>query len=954
MNNFYEVLPVIGHYLDKIIGSFQCIIVISLASLLIKGFIFFILLSRISKSNFLKKPFFLIFLIIIGSMINDIVWILTLLRELSIINIEYQYLRFITRIAWSFYIIYYHSIALFIEELSERNSKLGIHQKIFLAISSAISVFFIILAFYQFDCTCPSMRPQIEISLLTFSPIYFSLFLMPINIISATIKFRTQNIPRILKRQLKFFIQFIALPIMIADLVQTYPFTFITSSLANTFTTIGLSSILVTYGIFHCMQKIMNIRFLNLENHVQAQDHTKKFYFIDDFKDVLEKFSLASNNNDLENITKEFFKNAFNIPINRTRLYIKTINKHSESSESSYINNTDELTIDNFISSYDSKTKIGNFITKNKIIITDELAFNNFYEEDQNNKKLLCLMEKISADIFIPIFEPDSAQAINTSSSDRHFTKKYALCGYIIIEKNARINEENKNAPFYSNVERDQMLVYANYLGNIIKLFQTRSIISIIEQEKTLKEEIIKKQKESLKQRECLEFFLRNNSNKKVGVIYYKNKKFELENQAANDIIPVKLNMHDGHPITKKLKELATAAINTKVQQKCFIVDKFDNPVLITAIPSKDKNFATIILTYPEISDFLDKKIELLKDPKKTCLIAYLDTTEAGKIINRFAPINTETTINFKVDLFNICLTPAAKLLLNNQIVENKNANNDLTKIVDIIIKISDKTNAFSIDAKEETDKLKTTIDLFGINPILNQNKSEKKPVLEELNNTGTLFIKNIEYLDQEAQANIKNFIKYGYFKVFRSEKKIFSNVNIICSSNLTLSELENCKTMDNELLNQLSKNSLSIPKLKDLSKDDLEKLIDSYAEQEVKSQELQSILELSESEKKKIINSSIESFSELKNCVTQAIIKKSNKNKIYTPAKIEPKIEISSGPETERDILEAIKLGKNALKDIKIMSLLWNKYKNQNKIASLLGVNRSSINRRCKEYKLL
>jgi len=33
---------------------------------------------------------------------------------------------------------------------------------------------------------------------------------------------------------------------------------------------------------------------------------------------------------------------------------------------------------------------------------------------------------------------------------------------------------------------------------------------------------------------------------------------------------------------------------------------------------------------------------------------------------------------------------------------------------------------------------------------------------------------------------------------------------------------------------------------------------------------------------------------------------------------------------------------------------MLWNKFNNQNKIAAFLGVNRSSVNRRCREYNLL
>ena len=53
------------------------------------------------------------------------------------------------------------------------------------------------------------------------------------------------------------------------------------------------------------------------------------------------------------------------------------------------------------------------------------------------------------------------------------------------------------------------------------------------------------------------------------------------------------------------------------------------------------------------------------------------------------------------------------------------------------------------------------------------------------------------------------------------------------------------------------------------------------------------------------------------------------------------------------RNLIQASRLGKHALRDHKIMVMLWNKFKNQNKIAAFLGVNRSSVNRRCKEYNL-
>ena len=44
----------------------------------------------------------------------------------------------------------------------------------------------------------------------------------------------------------------------------------------------------------------------------------------------------------------------------------------------------------------------------------------------------------------------------------------------------------------------------------------------------------------------------------------------------------------------------------------------------------------------------------------------------------------------------------------------------------------------------------------------------------------------------------------------------------------------------------------------------------------------------------------------------------------------------------------------KHALKDKYLMNLLWNKFKNQRKIATMLNVNRSSVNRRFKQFKIV
>ena len=68
----------------------------------------------------------------------------------------------------------------------------------------------------------------------------------------------------------------------------------------------------------------------------------------------------------------------------------------------------------------------------------------------------------------------------------------------------------------------------------------------------------------------------------------------------------------------------------------------------------------------------------------------------------------------------------------------------------------------------------------------------------------------------------------------------------------------------------------------------------------------------------------------------------------MQSEALFDPAYEVS-----DPELIYAARLGKKALKDQKTLALLWHKFKNQNKIALFLGVNRSSIHRRFKAYNI-
>jgi DNA-binding NtrC family response regulator len=228
-------------------------------------------------------------------------------------------------------------------------------------------------------------------------------------------------------------------------------------------------------------------------------------------------------------------------------------------------------------------------------------------------------------------------------------------------------------------------------------------------------------------------------------------------------------------------------------------------------------------------------------------------------------------------------------------------------------------------------------------------NQPAEKPLLEKLDGEGTIFIHNINLLDMETQDALANFLKYGMYQVFKSDQKKTSDVRIICSTNQDLSDLVRESKFSKSLFEELNKTSLCMPSLLTLPENELENLAAGFGEQAMKTEAFKNLLELTDKEKRKLAIAKPASLQELKTRVQQLLTKKSQSNEIGQEAQFDPAFNIS-----DPELVEAARLGKYALKDPKIMALLWNKFKNQNKIAALLGVNRSSINRRCKEYNLL
>ena len=95
----------------------------------------------------------------------------------------------------------------------------------------------------------------------------------------------------------------------------------------------------------------------------------------------------------------------------------------------------------------------------------------------------------------------------------------------------------------------------------------------------------------------------------------------------------------------------------------------------------------------------------------------------------------------------------------------------DLQPMAEILHHISMRDDLHIMTLQGSSHNFDIAIALFGINPIFGVQEKHSQPLLEKLDNVGTLFIKNIHFLDLETQECLATFIRTGVYKLFKSDQ---------------------------------------------------------------------------------------------------------------------------------------------------------------------------------------
>ncbi len=893
--------------ISSLLSSTPVVFIVMLQAISIKTYLLVNLIKTNNKASKLLI-YFLIFLLL-GSLITDFDWIFVLSQKLFLNGSENKFIVFWRRLSWGSLTIQYQALALFLEGLITDNFRFKLRHKIYIFLSSLPSLFFVSMGLFNSNILHTAEKPILEFLVEKITCFYVYFFLMGTALVYCFITFRKKTLPRLLIKQVTILLSTLIIPFWLFDLLQMSPFIFSYTLewLNNHYLYVSCSNIFLTIALLYSSRKMLGLRFLNFNPHVQSKVDLD---FMEKFKVILEQLSHVTNMQELNHITQNFFKEAFTIPLNRTYLYLRNagIDYKTYQDQRSTIYSDAET----FLATHDKS--LCTYLRNNKILVYDELAFSNFYESCPHRQAALNFLDTIQADLFLPIYQKES------------------MIGYVIVDRAAR------NNTFYNSTEYDEMLIFASYLGNIINLMRHKNIDVLMQQEKALQDELYQKHQEINQYKESIRSFFRSNKQKDIGIIFYKNRRFTFGNQAAKEFLGFNPNIHDGHQITRSLKYIAQEVETYKIPQTVFTKDQNGNKLVLAAVPSIEKTNVIVSIYYPEISDLIKKQIDILKDPSEWDYLLYLETTQPGKLINQLIPGSGQILLNFKIELLKAALHKKATLITM--------APSDTLAMAQVLHTISLREKLHTITLSDPVTTHDLAAKLFGMNPIFGQ-KTNEKPLLETLDQTGTLFIQNIHFLPLDVQDYLAEFIRYGFYHIYKSERKMTSNVRILCSSDQDLGALVTQKKFSKKLLDELKTTNIQMPKLDQLPTEEWNELAHGLGEQVIKNQTFKKLLTLNEKDKAKILSKQPLSLHDLKEHIQEQLKQKST-NQITHEKHIDAAIETS-----EPELAQAARLGKHALKDKKMMSTLWSKFKNQNKIASFLGVNRSSVSRRCKLFNL-
>lgn len=735
---------------------------------------------------------------------------------------------------------------------------------------------------------------------------YFWWFVLMITAYEALWLQRKQQLPRIVRVYLKDYIfasgapalVFVVLPQLLRDSWGPLPggdlwywAAFSNGALFN-----------ITY--LRLIWSMLNRRFFAGDRYVVGKRERRYVY---PSESVFAQMKKATSLKELRKVPRIFMKRAYGIPENKVACSLRQWGEETgraEYHENRALKEAAERFLARNISLYEGETTVESMLREERILVREEIEYINFYEPSPAREDILAFMQDINADVFVPLFY------------DR------TIIGYIVIGRDA------VPGMMFGIRERMETFFFSSYLTAHILFLRRKHYEALLKEQKDIYDTLETQARELRVLKEGMREVIDAQAGRDVGLILYKNKKFEFVNHAAREMIPVDPQKDQGHYLVHHLQKVAHMV--EKYHQPHMIVthDEQGEKMVITGLTAREGMPITILAHYPAVSDIVQLHAASLRDPSRWEYLILLQTTESGRLINAAVPGNTPQIVRFKIDLLRAVLGSRAALL--------RVAPEDLPSFIELMYTVSLRSVLKVYDAAEESNESRIMMDLFGMAPVLTR-PEESRGFLERLTNVGMLVIKNVEKLPSSVQDRLARFMETGSFEV-GGKRLVMADVRLVFTTDVDLEKLVEAGKFSAKLYAAIAPLSVELSSLKELPPHEVSAMTEHISAEIARSMTLSDLLVLTAQERTRLLEQGPTSIMGLRTLVSNALVRKGSRSDLTN---------LVNNPHVQR----AARLGRRALTDRELLGELWQVLHSYAAIADLIGVNRSTVSRRCRDY---
>lgn len=717
------------------------------------------------------------------------------------------------------------------------------------------------------------------------------------------------QVPGIIKQQTKSILILIAIPTMILQ-----PFWIL--QLYGVIPTNGFGpelfgfvlSILCLVCVCYAYLALFRLRLFNACPAVHAG---RKLDVMRPLAQVARQIREATTLQEIYVLTTAYFEKAFGFVLSEVNLYIRST-QHERNIEAA----RSVRTLPNVEELFGSKEKslLCEKIRKKKILLHAEVQYEELYNLDAEAKELRVFLEANNAEVLLPIFG------------------KKELVGYIIIERNARMGR------LVSDEEVHGMLLYADHISYVIENMQQFNA-EIIEKECVM----YKRQNYQLFQEQQLylegmhSVVQGHASEEAVSVIFSKNNRLHLASSGGAKL----LGLPEGTKIVNDSYELPVKQLihdfkRFKRENAILLKDGQGNPVRFSVMRDSRQSNAIVVVSRPSISEvFRVPTFADVRDREDWSYAIFLQTTEAGRLLEKFIPATQGILFDFKIKFL--------RAVLCRQPIFLQGVEEDVQRLAVLAQRICARADFQEISPRQPETNREIASQIFGVPAVIAG--EAYKGALENLSASGVLFINHIERLSLESQEFLAKFFATGTYTSFFSRQLTSSDAIVLCGSSLTLKELADTDTFAKSFYNELEKNYVEIPELATLPQDQFDDLVSRISSQILK--EFSGTINESQVVEEITKGASPNSICELRQRINNIIEQRSSQQKLVEES-LDANLE-----NFDSVITESRRQGRATLKNKPLFYALVTLVKSYARIAEILDVDYSTVCRTCHKYQV-